>query len=193
MKGDTMGAARRIVMVAVAAIAALALTPRLVAAQAVPATPPEMVASYDALADAILAVKRTEANLVRSILAAAHAHAQVQLARAQRAIAASDSAGARTALEALAADVAQLATEGDASVARVRKRLIEGGHHHNSAGEAQGLYDEGFVIVTKAARQRLLEASRSIGQLAAAPRPEGLDALWAQVTSVYDGLMKPAR
>lgn len=188
-----MGAVRAILTAAVVSIAGVALSPSPAAAQAAPVTPPEMVATYSALADAILAVKRTEADLVRSILAATYAHAQVQLGRAQRAIAGGESAGARTALEALAADVAQLATEGDASVAQVRKRLLEGGHHHNSAGEAQGLYDEGFVVVTKAAKQRLLETSRSIGQMAAAPTSDRLDGLWAQVASVYDGLMKPAR
>ena len=181
---------RGFVVAAAVAAATLVHTPTPAAAQAAPATPPEMVATYSALADAILAVKRTEADLVRSILAATYAHAEVQVGRAQRAISAGDAAGARTAIEALAADVGHLATEGDASVAQVRKRLIEGGHHHNSAGEAQGIYDEGFVVVTKAAKQKLLETSRSIGQMAAAPKADALDAQWAQVKSVYAGLMK---
>jgi len=164
------------------------------AAQAgTPATPPEMVATYSALADAILAVKRTEADLVRSILAAAYAHGEVQLARAQRSIGAGDAAAARAAVEALAADVAQLATEGDAAVAQVRKRLLEGGHHHNSAGEAQGLYDEGFVVVTKAAKQKLLESSRAIGQMAGAAKADALGAEWQKVKAIYAGLMKPAK
>ena len=59
-----------------------------------PATPSEMVATYNTLADGILALKNTETNLVRSILSATHAHAQVQLDRARKAIAANDAAGA---------------------------------------------------------------------------------------------------
>ena len=158
-----------------------------------PATPPEMVATYNALADAILAVKRTESELARSILAATYAHAEVQVGRARRAIGAGDAAGARGAIEALAADVAQLATEGDAAVGAVRKRLLEGGHHHNSAGEAQGLYDEGFVIVTRAAKQKLLEVSRAIGQMAGSATADALSAEWQKVQATYAGLMKPAK
>ena len=98
----------------------------------------------------------------------------MQLDRARKAITANDAAGAAAAIEALAADVAQLATEGDNAVGAVRKRLLQGGHHHNAAGEAQGIYDEGFVIVTKAAKQRLLESSRAIARNG--PRREGAGA-----------------
>ena len=157
-----------------------------------PSTPPEMVATYNTLADGLLALKRTEENLVKSILAATRAHGEVQLARAKRALGAGDAAGAKAAVEALAADVGQLGTEGDNSVSAVRKRLIEGGQHHNAAGEAQGIYDEGFVIVTKAAKQKLLESSRKIAQMSAAPKADGLDAEWKAVDAVYAGLMKPA-
>lgn len=158
-----------------------------------PATPPEMVATYSALADTVLAAKRAEAELVRSILAATHAHAQVQLSRAQRAVAAGDTKAAQVAVEALAADVGQLATEGDNAVAAVRKRLIEGGHHHNAAGEAQGLYDEGFVVVTRAAKQQLLESSRTFGRMAASAKADALDAEWKKVESVYKGLVQPIK
>lgn len=175
-------------------LAAVLLLPAPARAQAAaPATPPEMVATYNALADAILAVKRTEADLVRSILAATYAHAQVQFDRAQRAITAGDAKATQATVENLAADVGQLATEGDNSVSVVRKRLLEGGHHHNAAGETQGLYDEGFVVVTRAAKQKLLAASRAIGQMAQAPKADALGAEWQKVQAVYKDLMKPAK
>ena len=158
-----------------------------------PATPAEMVATYNTLADGILALKNTEANLVRSILSAAYAHGQVQLDRARNAIAASDTAGARGAIEALAADVAQLATEGDNAVGAVRKRLLQGGHHHNAAGEAQGIFDEGFVIVTKAAKQRLLESSRAIAGMGRDAKAPALAAEWSKVQAIYTDLMKTAK
>jgi hypothetical protein len=155
-------------------------------------TPPEMVATYHTLADGLLALKRTEENLVKSILAAARAHGEVQLMRAKRAVGANDAAAAKAAVEALASDVAQLGTEGDNSVGAVRKKLIEGGQHHNAAGEAQGIYDEGFVIVTTAAKQKLLVSSRRLAQMASAPKAAGLDEEWKAVETVYAGLMKPA-
>ena len=178
--------------IAAIAVCALALAAPSVAQEAPQSagTPAEMVSTYNTLADGILALKETEANLVRSILSAAHAHAEVQLARARKAIAANDAAGARAAVEALAADVAQLGTEGDNSVAAVRKRLIQGGHHHNAAGEAQGIFDEGYVIVTRAAKQKLLASSRAIGQMAGSPKLPALEAEWKNVEAAYAGLTK---
>ncbi len=171
----------------------LALSVRPVAAQAgapTPATPAEMVATYNSLADVILGAKKTEANLVRSILAAAYAHAQVELGRAQKAIKANDAKAVQAAIENLAADVAQLGTEGDGAVGAVRKRLLEGGHHHHAAGEAKGIYDEGFVMVTRAAKQVFLDSSRAIGQMARAPKAEALDAEWKKVQATYTDLMR---
>ena len=67
--------------------AALAATPVGARAQArPPATPQEMVAAYDALADTILGANKTEEKLVHAILAATYAHAQAELARARQAL-----------------------------------------------------------------------------------------------------------
>lgn len=181
----------RIGLLALAAALALALlAPPPAAAQAPAGTPREMVTTYDSLADGILALKRTEDRLVRSILAATVAHGQATLARAQRALQANEAKAATAAVEALAADAAQLATEGDNAVGAVRKRLLEGGHHHNAAGEAQGIYDEGYVVVTKKAKAQLLESSRAIAGMAAAPKADALAAEWKKVEAVVAGLKK---
>jgi hypothetical protein len=177
-------------LVAAAAAAATLLPGAASAQSSQPATPAEMVATYETLADGLLALKHTESNLVKAILAAARAHGEVQLARATRAISANDAAGAKAAIEALAADVAQLATEGDNSVAAVRKRLIEGGQHHNAAGEAQGIFEEGYVIVTRAAKAKFLESSRKIAAMAGKPDATALAAEWKAVGDAYAGLMK---
>jgi len=183
---------RMLTMIGVgAAILAMTLTP--VAAQggtAPGATPAEMVSTYNALADAILAVKKTEAGLVRSILSAGYAHAQVELGRARAAIKANDAKAGQTALENLAADVAQIGSEGDAAVAAVRKRLLEGGHHHHADDESQGVYDQGYVVVTHTAKATLLDASRAIGQLARAPKADALEVEWKKVQTTFAELMK---
>jgi hypothetical protein len=188
----SLSGAMQIGTIAAALLLAAGATPAA-AQSAESGTPPEMVATYNTLADGLLALKRTEENLVKSILAASKAHGEVQLMRAKRAITANDASGAKAAVEALASDVAQLGTEGDNSVGAVRKRLIEGGQHHNAAGEAQGIYDEGFVIVTKAAKQKFLDSSKRIAQMASAPKAAGLDEEWKAVEATYAGLMKPAR
>src|SRR3954466_15322108 len=64
-----------------------------------PATPAEMVAAYDALADTILGANKAEDRLVRSILAATYSHAQAELARARQALASGNAAVARAAVE----------------------------------------------------------------------------------------------
>jgi len=184
---------KRVVAAIGCVVGLMCLTAPARAQQHATGTPSEMVTTYESLADAILSVKKTEANLVRSILGAAYAHAQVELGRARAAIKSSDAKAGQGALEALAADVAQLASEGDNAVAAVRKRLIEGGHHHNADGEAKGIYDEGFVVVTRAAKSAFLESSRALGQMARAPKAEALEAEWQKVQATWNGLMKPAR
>src|SRR5262245_24325131 len=154
--------------------------------QGPPSTPPEIVPTYNSLSDAILAVKKTEHDLVMAMLAGTFRHAEVKVAQAI----AKAGQPAKEEIEAIAALVAQMGNEGDASVAAVRKRLLEGGHHHNSEGEKQGIFDEGFVIVTKTAKAQFLEAARSLGQLAKAPKAEALEAEWTKVETAWSALMK---
>jgi hypothetical protein len=151
------------------------------------------VKTYASLADGILALKRTEEDLCRSILAATAEKAQAELGRARKAVAAGDAKASQAALEALAANVGHLATEGDNAVGAVRKKLLDGGHHHNAAGETQGIFDEGFVIVTRAAKAKLLESSRAFGQMARAPKAEALEAEWKKVEAVLAELLKPGK
>jgi hypothetical protein len=111
-------------------------------------TPESLVATYDSLADAILALHGAEEGLVRSIL--------VQHDQA-----------AKAAMEAgkyedAAAHMALFANEGDNAVAGIRKRLVEGGHHHHAEEEAEGVYEEGFVIVTRAAKDQILAAASAL-------------------------------
>jgi len=158
-----------------------------------PATPPEMVATYDALADVILGSRRAEERLVRSILATAYGHAQAALGHSRAALKAGDAAGARAAVENLAASVGQIGTEGDNAVAGVRKRLLEGGHHYNASGEAQGVYDEGYVVVTRAAKQAFLDSSKAIAMLARDPKTEPLEAEWKKVQAAWVKYIPVAR
>jgi hypothetical protein len=181
------------VVAASALVVSLAVVaPQARADQHAGATPAEMVTAYQSLADAILAVKKTEEHLVRSIVGAAYAHAQVEMARGRAAIKANDMKGAQTALENVAADVGQIGSEGDNAVGAVRKRLLEGGHHHNAEGEQKGVYDPGFVVVTRTAKQAFLDASRNIGQMARAPKADALEAEWAKVEAAWKSVQPAA-
>lgn len=194
-KEDAMRSWKSPVLIAVVTcgvVALAGLNPGLSRAQGksgTPMTPPEMVATYEHLADAILAVKKTEENLVRSILAGTYAHAHAALGRARMALKGGDTAAARTSIENLAAAVGQLGTEGDNAVAAIRKRLLEGGHHHHAKEEAEGIYDPGFVIVTRTAKKAFLDSSRAFGQMAQNPTAAALDAEWGKVEATWNGLM----
>lgn len=184
-------AARILIRLSLIAVVFGALPPVGAAEPDTSGTPAPLVSTYRSLADAILAVKESESNLVKSILATTYGHAEAALAQARGKIKARQPAKAE--LEKLAALVSQLGNEGDNSVAGIRKRLLEGGHHHNAEGEKQGVYDEGFVIVTRSAKKVFLDAAGAIGRLAASPDSAALEAEWQKVARQYSELMSKGR
>lgn len=135
-------------------------------------TPPSMVASYDSIADIILASRDLEANFVRSLLSG-HFHA----ARAQ--MEQGDYAAA-------AAQMALFATEGDNAIGGVRKRLLEGGHHYNAEGEEKGTFEPGYVIVTRDAKVAALAASAALRQ---AGTDEERQEAWDDFAAVAEELL----
>lgn len=154
-------------------------------------TPTEMVQTYESLADGILAMKKAEWNMVHSILAVTYGHAEAAYQKALMQIEAGQDAGKD--LELLAGYVSQMGNEGDAAVAAVRKRLLEGGHHHNAKGEQQGMFDEGFVIVTRQAKKAFLDAAGEIGRMASSPDAAALKSAWAKVNEQFAVLAKEAQ
>jgi hypothetical protein len=133
---------KRIATATVLALAVLAL-PSL--AQETPGT---MVTAYDTLAKVILDVRQAEKDYVRAVLDGHYHGAQMYMNRSKP--------------DKAAAEMALFANEGDNAMAGVRKRLVEGGHHHNAAGEEAGIYEEGYVLVTKKAKQKALAASKAM-------------------------------
>jgi len=176
----------RIVVCLAVLVAALALPPAARAAAMDATTPPQLVATYEDLADAILAVKQTEWNLVESILAMTYGHAAGVYADVEAKLKAGQSASVQ--IETLAALVSQLGNEGDAAVAAVRKRLVDGGHNHHSSADEQKIWDVGFVVVTKEAKKVFLDAAGAIGKMAAKPDAAALKAEWGKVAKQYAAL-----
>src|SRR6185436_10729751 len=118
-----------------AAVAALAL-PEAARAQAPPpATPREMVAAYESLADTILGANKTEVKLVRAILAATYGHAQGEMARARQALKANDAAAAGAGVEHDDRADGQIRTEEHNSVPGIRHPQLERGHNTNAEGQ----------------------------------------------------------
>jgi len=172
-------------------IAVAALAPVRADQQFTTATPEQLVAAYGSLADTILSAKKTESSLVHAILATTYGHARGAMASALDKMKAGKDA--RADVEALATLVSQLGNEGDAAVAGVRKRLVEAGHHHHASTEQQGQYDEGFVVVTRAAKKVFMDAAGQIGKMAASPSPAALEAEWQKVQKQYQSLTAPKK
>ena len=137
MKGKTL--------IAILVLAVLALP--AVAGEA-PVTPKSIVAAYDALADTILATRAAEKTFVTAMLDG-HLHAAATSYK-------------NGDYEAAAAWMALFANEGDNEIGGVRKRLLEGGHHFNAAGEEAGIFEDGYVVVTREAKAAILEASKEL-------------------------------
>lgn len=136
-------------------------------------TPAAIVDAYDSLAKVILGVRQAEADFVRSMLDG-HYHGAELLVQ-------------RGAYEEAAAQMALFANEGDNAIAGVRKRLIEGGHHHNAAGEEAGTFEEGYVIVTKEGKQKMLAASTAMRQAA---DDAARQAAWKDFATIAEPLLK---
>ena len=113
-------------------------------------TPKSTVETYSAIADGILALNKAETDVVRVILESHHDAGAALAAHGE--------------WEKAAAEVALFANEGDNAVGGVRKRLLEGNHHHNAEGEAAGTYEPGYVIVTRAAKTKGLAIAAALRQ-----------------------------
>ena len=80
--------------------------------------------------------------------------------------------------------------DGGHLVAECVGSLLEGGHHHNAAGEAQGIFDEGFVIVNKEMKKAFLDSAAAIGKITANPTAAGLSAEWEKVKATWGRVSK---
>jgi hypothetical protein len=132
-----------------------------------------LTGAYDSLADVILGAKKAEKGVVQAILEQHYGHAAAAMAKGDAAKA--------------AAEIALFANEGDNAVGGIRKRLVEGGHHHNAEGEAKGVYEEGFVTVTRAAKAECMDACKA---LQTAADDAGRKAAWAKFDAAAKPLLK---
>ena len=149
----------------------LAFVSLLVALLAVPVvaqqTPTSMAETYEAMADAILGMRQVESSFVQSML--------------DHHFMAAEMLNASGDFEDAAAHMALVANEGDNAIAGVRKRLLEGGHHFNAEGEEQGIFEPGFVIIDRKAKEALLMATTEYRK---ATTDEAREAAWMSFAKV---------
>ncbi|MFO0950119.1 MAG: hypothetical protein U0835_03005 [Isosphaeraceae bacterium] len=134
--------------------------------------------TYEHLATAIIEIETTEDELVKSILIGYHQAAQAHLRAAAR-----DADRRATHLEAAAAEVANIANEGDKRIQAVRQRLAKAGHTHNTDVETKADY----MFVTNKEKKGLVDVA---GRIARA-KPAEVEALGAELADLFQKAIAP--
>jgi hypothetical protein len=134
--------------------------------------------TYEHLATAIIEIETTEDELVKSVLIGYHSAAQAHLRAAAR-----DAQGRAGHLEAAAAEVSNIANEGDKRIQAVRQRLAKAGHTHNTDVETKSDY----MFVTNRERKQLLDVASSIARAGA----DDLDKLSTDLARVFHAAIAP--
>jgi hypothetical protein len=138
--------------------------------------------TYEHLATAIIEIETTEDELVKSILIGYHTAAQNHLRAAAR-----DAQGRVGHLEAAAAEVTNVANEGDKRIQAVRQRLAKAGHTHNTDVETKGDY----MFVTNREKKGLLDLASRIGRAGANASPAALQALGDELARAFHAAIAP--
>jgi hypothetical protein len=139
-------------------------------------------ATYEHLASAIIEIEKTEDELVKSILIGYYTAAQEHLRAAAR------SAEQRTAhLEAAAAQIANIANEGDKQIQAVRQLLAKAGHTHNTDVETKADY----MFIANREKTKLLALASKIGRAGADAKASDLEALSSELTELFSQAIAP--
>jgi hypothetical protein len=135
--------------------------------------------TYEHLATAIIEIEATEDELVKSILIGYETAAQMHIRAAGR-----DAANRVRHLEGAAAEVTNIANEGDKQIQAVRQRLAKAGHTHNTDVETKADY----MFVTGREKKALLDLAAKIAR---APADADLNALGAELSRLFNAVIAP--
>ncbi len=137
-------------------------------------------AAYEQLATAIIAIRATEDSLVAEILGGYCQAAQDHLKKSE-----SDAAGRVKHLEAAAAEVTNIANEGDKRVQAIRQRLSKAGHTHNSDADTK----EDFMYIDSKEKKELLALAKKIAQLGPKATAAQIGAVEKELAGLFDKSM----
>lgn len=139
------------------------------------------VESYEHLAIVLVEVRKTEDMVVKSILAHHHQAAQEHLKAAQ---------GGRDVLkhlEAAAAEVTNVANEGDKRVQAIRQRLAKAGSTHLTDADTK----EDYLWIDGKEKKAVLAAAKSIAQLGDKATSEQVAAAAKSLDALYQKAIAP--
>jgi len=138
--------------------------------------------TYEHLATAIIEIEKTEDELVKSILIGYEMAAQGHLRAAIH-----DAANRTAHLEAAAAEVTNIANEGDKRIQAVRQRLAKAGHTHNTDAETKGDY----MFVTNREKKELLGLASRIARAGANAGAAELQSLASELSRTFRSAIAP--
>ena len=136
--------------------------------------------TYEHLATAIIEIETTEDELVKSILIGYHSAAQAHLRAAAR-----DAQGRVGHLEAAAAEITNIANEGDKPIQAVRQRLAKAGHTHNTDAETKSDY----MFVTNREKKGLVDLAAKVAGAGASATAGEIEALSADLAKLFDAAL----
>lgn len=139
-------------------------------------------ATYEHLATAIIAVKATEDELVKTILIGYQRAAQGRLRAAVH-----NAQGRVGHLEAAAEAVTNIANEGDKSIQAIRQRLAKAGHTHNTDAETKADY----MFITNREKKTLVDLAARIARAGADATPAAIEALGAELSRTFQAAIAP--
>lgn len=133
----------------------------------------EVAAStYEHLSNVIIEVRKTEDDLIKSVLLGYHAAAQKHLRQA-----AAD--GKASHAEAAAAQVVNIANEGDKRIQAVRQRLAKAGHTHNTDADTK----DDYMFINGKEKKELLALAQKLAK--SATTKEGAEAASKELAGVF--------
>jgi hypothetical protein len=142
-----------------------------------------VVTTYEHLAEAIIANRKAEESLVKGILLSHYAMARRHLRAAVE-----TAGGDRVSyLESAAAQISNIANEGDKPVQAVRQRLLKAGHHHHTDAETQADY----IFVDSGEKKELLAMAREVSGIGGDGTEQQIRAAQRELTSLFDRVIAP--
>ena len=162
-------------------VSAILPVSRLSAADATSLPLDAAVDTYEHLATVIIEVRKTEDGVVKSILASHYTAAQAYLKAAEQ------GKDVLKNLEAAAAEISNVANEGDKRVQAIRQRLSKAGHTHISDVDTK----EDYLFINSKEKKALLDAAKAIVMLGAKATPEKIAAASKNLESIYTKAVAP--
>jgi hypothetical protein len=139
--------------------------------------------TYEHLATAIIEIEATEDDLVKSILIGYHAAARNHL----RAAGTAEGQARKTHLEAAAAEITNIANEGDKRIQAIRQRLAKAGHTHNTDAETK----EDYMFITNKEKKGLLALAQQAGRMDDQATQADIQALGNELASQFGRAIAP--